>query len=1184
VIFLSDVYIGRYRVIEELGRGGMGIVYRGEDPALDRPVAIKVLPPKKLSQKKAIKRFLREARVSARLDHSNIVKIHDIGEEEGIYHIVMELVLGRTLREIIEARESPQQVDIAGMIELFYQMLQAIEYAHKRKIIHRDIKPDNIMVTDEGKVKVMDFGLAVLEDRHSLTEMGQVMGTIAYFSPEQAKGEPADTRADIYSLGAVFFEMLTNQLVFQATNPSEMISKHLTSPPPNPRMYNPEISPVMTNLILRTLKKKPEERIQKVAEMIKIVDEYRTQEKISSIEIPDTPFPLARGPEERPSYAPPVSPIEREAPPPEYSSSYSPPESPVKEPLPYRPPGELIEDVESRQQPPLAFDLTEQMVTKIPVKPEEKPRKGPLEPSPRREIKPTAGESPVASTKWIEEAEDQSRWDRYHYLLEQIKKDESAQVAAGVTGAAMCTRCGAENTRNRKYCHECGNLISHSQFMAQKEAQAHNENGREFLRQNKLEEAAGEFRQAVEKNPYYSEAYMNLGKVLGDLCEYQKARKAYRQVLKLNPNQTQAHILIGDLYRLEDRRDEAIYEYREASRMEPSNVNIRTQLALLYSQKGEIGRAIDEYQRILTVDPEHVQARRQLGYMLMAKERYQEAIREFEWILQVDPEDEAVYTVLGNLYLKVGSLRNAEQIYQTALSINPDDPEAMAQLGEIYEKQNREDLAMEHLSQAIEVDEGNIAARSKLADIYLKHNRDDLALTELEKASSYQPNNPQIHRRLGDLYLNSKQVDKALLHYEKTVEMDPTSAEMHHKLASLYKSKEYSLLSINEFKKAVALEPYRPDFREDLGMAFYSQSRVEEAISEMHKAATLDSTKIEYQKALGIMYEETEQYDLAVKSFQKAIELSPRDSLAQGMLGRIYSKQGMTSMAIYQYQKALHLNPDSHLFHIYLGKALSQQGRVNEAVTAFRRAIELAPGGETSRGSRVLGRAYADLGRVYLEQGDTRKALDVLKSAESNNPNDPTTLHYLGILYSDSKKFDKAYDYLSRALKMQPNNAEIMRDLSHVYERRGETTMALSIVKKAIMYGPSHIEGYEILCGILKKMGRIAEAQIVLDDAARHCPNDADYTYWLKGGIASENGNWQSAAEYYRQAININENDWTYHKDLARAYEELGNFDLALHEINSSLSCGPGEHFVDLLRKDLKRLKRKRKRKRTYSE
>ncbi|MBR0519630.1 serine/threonine protein kinase, partial [bacterium] len=277
----KELYIGRYQVIRELGRGGMGIVYEGIDPILDRQVAIKVLPPKKTASKKSVQRFLREARVSARLDHPHIVKIYDIGEEDGMFHIVMEYVPGDSLRDLIED-EKP--INIPYMAELFAQLCNAMSYAHSQHITHRDIKPENIKVTLDNKIKVMDFGIAVLDDNHSLTATGSVMGTIAYFSPEQARGEEADYRADIYSMGIVFYEMLTKMLPFEASSLPDMLNKHLYDKPIYPTRRNPDIPKVFEDLILKCMEKVPDLRFSSASEMETIVRDYLSgQSKVQSV-------------------------------------------------------------------------------------------------------------------------------------------------------------------------------------------------------------------------------------------------------------------------------------------------------------------------------------------------------------------------------------------------------------------------------------------------------------------------------------------------------------------------------------------------------------------------------------------------------------------------------------------------------------------------------------------------------------------------------------------------------------------------------------------------------------------------------------------------------------------------------------------------------------------------------------
>jgi serine/threonine protein kinase/Tol biopolymer transport system component len=260
----SDHFIGRYKVIEELGRGGMGTVYHAVDPLLERDVAIKVLHPQKLVKKAALDRFLREARIAAKLDNPYIIKVYDIGSENNLYHIVMEFVRGETLRDIISARESVNDIDIDLMVQYFWQICRALDYAHEMKIIHRDIKPENILVTDVGRIKVMDLGLAVLEDANPLTSTGDVLGTFSYFSPEQARGERADPRSDIYSLGIVFFEMLTNEPPFKAQSPSEMIQKHLYMNPPSILELNDRVPMLLDEIVQRALKKDAHTRYQSV--------------------------------------------------------------------------------------------------------------------------------------------------------------------------------------------------------------------------------------------------------------------------------------------------------------------------------------------------------------------------------------------------------------------------------------------------------------------------------------------------------------------------------------------------------------------------------------------------------------------------------------------------------------------------------------------------------------------------------------------------------------------------------------------------------------------------------------------------------------------------------------------------------------------------------------------------------
>ena len=258
--------IGRYHIIEELGRGGMGVVYKGHDPLLNRSVAIKILSQQLIGNSECKDRFIREAQAAARLNHPNITAIYDINEHEGIYFLVFEFVQGVSLDKYMKEHLHLGMDDI---LHIFTLAARALDYAHQHGIVHRDVKPGNIMVTDTNDVKVGDFGIAWVEASQTLTQPGQVIGSCFYFSPEQARGEKVDRRADIYSLGILLYEMTTGRVPFMADNLPAVIQLHLTKDPEPPSNYNMTIPPNVEQVILKCLKKDPAERYQNVTEMLK---------------------------------------------------------------------------------------------------------------------------------------------------------------------------------------------------------------------------------------------------------------------------------------------------------------------------------------------------------------------------------------------------------------------------------------------------------------------------------------------------------------------------------------------------------------------------------------------------------------------------------------------------------------------------------------------------------------------------------------------------------------------------------------------------------------------------------------------------------------------------------------------------------------------------------------------------
>ena len=259
--------LGPYRIINQIGRGGMATVYKAYQPSVDRYVAVKVLPSQLAESREFAARFQQEARIIAKLEHPHILPVFDYGESEGVAYFVMRYMDAGTLKEkMIEGRPLP----LSDIDRLFTQLAEALSYAHSRGIVHRDLKPANVLIDAQGNVFLTDFGIAKLLESASprLTQTDAIMGTPAYISPEQAQGNPVDQRSDIYSLGIILYEMVTGSVPFTAETPLAVLFKHISDPLPPPSIVKPDIPPAIEKVILKSLAKDPKDRFATAAEFM----------------------------------------------------------------------------------------------------------------------------------------------------------------------------------------------------------------------------------------------------------------------------------------------------------------------------------------------------------------------------------------------------------------------------------------------------------------------------------------------------------------------------------------------------------------------------------------------------------------------------------------------------------------------------------------------------------------------------------------------------------------------------------------------------------------------------------------------------------------------------------------------------------------------------------------------------
>ncbi len=256
---------GRYQIVSEVGKGSMGFVYKAHDPQIDRPVALKILRPDRITSEEFVRRFVKEAQAIGRLSHPNIVTVYDSGQDHGTIFIAMEFLTGKTLKDaMLERKLSLQEI-----IHIGVQVSEALDYAHQKGIVHRDIKPSNIILTPDGLAKLTDFGIARIEDPSALhqTQAGEILGTPVYMSPEQVMGRPVDGRSDLYSLGVILYEMAMGKKPFNGESLAAVFSSIVQDTPPEPIIPDSPLAPRLSALIVKAISKRVEDRFATGREM-----------------------------------------------------------------------------------------------------------------------------------------------------------------------------------------------------------------------------------------------------------------------------------------------------------------------------------------------------------------------------------------------------------------------------------------------------------------------------------------------------------------------------------------------------------------------------------------------------------------------------------------------------------------------------------------------------------------------------------------------------------------------------------------------------------------------------------------------------------------------------------------------------------------------------------------------------
>jgi len=700
--------LGHYRIQEQIGAGGMGVVYRARDERLEREVALKVLPPGTLADDVARRRFRKEALTLSQLNHPHIATVHDFDTQEGVDFLVMELIPGVTLAEQIKAGPLPEK-EVSG---LGAQLARGLAAAHEQGVVHRDLKPGNVRVTPQGWVKILDFGLATLSRALSATastvtpeERGVVAGTLPYLAPEQLRGEKADARSDIYSAGVVLYEMATGRRPHTETRVPELVAAVLEQTPPSPSSLNKKVSPALEMIILKALDKDPERRYQSVRELA--VDLERLSAPVT------VAVPARRWPRWRWAAAaalvlvlaavlvyvlvPRGRPLESLAVLPFVNASGSPDAE-------YLSDGIADTLINSLAQLPSLKVISRTSVFRYKgreIDPQVVGRELRVEAVLTGEVR-QRGEN-LSITAELVNARDRSHiWgQRYNRrtadllaIQEEIGREISENLRLRLTGEQK-KALAKRHTQNPQAYQE---YLKGLYFWNKRTGPA-------------AQTAIQHFDRAIALDPSYAQAYAGLAQCyslisyfspmppreslpklqaaatkalqLDDTLaeahiaealskEYEPdragAERHFRRAIELNPNSADAHLRYAMHLMMRARFDESIAEMKRAQELEPVTVVVNNLLGLAYHNARRHDEALEQYRKTLDMDPSFGSARLYLGELYIVKSMYPEALAELKEAVKLMHQAPLPVSALAFAYARSGHRAAARRILDQMLA------------------------------------------------------------------------------------------------------------------------------------------------------------------------------------------------------------------------------------------------------------------------------------------------------------------------------------------------------------------------------------------------------------------------------------------------------------------------------------------------------------------------------------